>query len=206
MGTSIDYRPSKADRVGIWAFMLIGISIILWSAFAMGARIMHVLLGEDVPVTAHLLGLESHAPIGPGGATIPLQIETATVTTRQLSTAAFGTAIAEQIVLFLTIATVVVCLILLARNTLRGQIFGRVNTALVVTAGLTAIIGFGVTPMLSSIVANDTLARISDGDFTDHAVFVAEPMPLVLTAFVVAIVATAYSIGARMQRDQEGLI
>lgn len=206
MNDTTVYRPSAADRVGIWVFIVAGVGILAWSAFTTASRIMHVLLGEDVPVTAHFMGLAVEAPIGPNGALVPVELETATLYARGFSAAGFGAAIIAATLGFLTVAAVVICLLLLARNTLRGRIFTGGNTRLVTAAGLTALVGFGLVPVFEGMVANDTVRQISNGEFVDDTIFVATPLPFVLLAFAFAIIATAYTVGARIQRDHEGLV
>lgn len=206
MSTESPYRPSLGDRIGIVIFMVAGVTIVVWSAVVAGGRIMHLLLGEDIPATANFTGLMAEAPIGPNGAMLPVQIETATVTATHLSSAAFGGAIIGQVIFFGTMTTVVVCLMLLARNSLRGRIFSRGNTRLVTTAGMVALVGFGVAPIFEGMVANDTIARLSERTFHDYAIHTIEPLPFVLLAFGFGIVSTAYTIGARIQRETEGLI
>lgn len=206
MHTHTHCRPSTADRIGIWIFMIVGAAIVIWSAIATASRISQVLRGEGVPASAHLIDIEALAPIGPEGAMLPVQIDTATVIATELSVAGFGAAILGPVVLFATIATVVTCLTLLGRNSLRGHIFSRTNTRLVTTVGLTALVGFGIAPVIEGMVANDAITRLSAGDFTGYAVLAAQPLAFVLIAFAFGIVGTAYTIGARIQRETEGLV
>lgn len=204
--TTNAHRPSLGDRIGIVIFMVAGAAIVIWSGIAATLRIMQVLLGEDVQAVARFVDVEVEVPIGPGGSTVPMMLDSATVTATHLSASGFGAAIASAALGFVVVTTIVVCLILLARGSLRGLIFSRGNTRLLVTGGMAALIGFAIVSMLDQMVANDILSSLSADDFSGQAMFVAEPMPFVLLAFAFGIVATAYTIGARMQRDQEGLI
>jgi len=206
MSGETGYRPSLGDRVGIIVFVVAGVVIVAWSAFTTISRIAQVAAGEPVPAAARFIGVEAEAPIGPDGALVPVQIDTAIVSASQLSTAGFGAAIIAPLISLATITAVVVCLILLARNSLRGRIFSRGNTHLVTAAGMTALVGFGVAPIFEGMVANDTIARLSERTFDDFAILTIEPLPFVLLAFAFGIVSTAYTIGARIQRETEGLV
>ncbi|MCB1273769.1 MAG: hypothetical protein KDB25_05170 [Leucobacter sp.] len=201
-----DYRPSVSDRVGIIFFIIVGAVIIVWGAIAAAARISDLIRGEGIAATVGFVDTAVGAPIGPGGALLPVQLDTGTVTATELTGAGFGAAVLGQLIAFATVTTVVVCLTLLARNTLRGRIFSRSNTRLITTAGMTALVGFGLSPLFEGMVANDIIARLSNGDFQDSAVLMLEPLPFVLLAFAFGIVATAYTVGARIQRETEGLI
>ena len=203
--TSNSYLPSLGDRVAIILFMLAGAAIICWSGIAMVLQLVTVLSGAPLRVPATLFDVAASAPLGPGGSAVDVQLETVILTATDLSIAGTAAAAIEPVLTFLTTTIVVTCLLWLARNTLRGRIFGRGNTVLITVAGMTALVGFAVVPIFGRMVANDTLARISEGDFGGFAATVS-PFPFILGAFIFAIVATAYTVGARLQRDAEGLV
>lgn len=200
------YRPTPGDRVGIAIFMIAGVAIVAWSGIAAAGRIMQVLLGESIPATARFIGVRIEVPIGPDDSNVPMLLDSATVTATHLSPAGFTAAIIAAVLGFGTIVTVVACLMLLARNTLRGRIFGRSNTRLFTAAGMTALVGFGLAPVFDGMVSNDIVSKLADDDFHGYAVLTAEPLPFVLLAFAFGIVATAYTVGSRLQRDTEGLV
>ncbi len=206
MTTATEYRPSFGDRIGIAIFMVAGLAIVAWSAIAAIARIMEVLLGENVPVLAEFVDTRADAPIGPGGAPVPVTLDTAYVVAEQLPAPSVVAALIEPAIAFLTVATVVICLILLARNILRGRIFGRGNTALVSTAGFTGLIGSALPPFFGNMVANGAIADISDRSFDNTVVLSVDLFPYVIGAFIVAIVVTAFGVGDRLQRETEGLV
>lgn len=206
MSTAPEYRPSVADRIGIWTFMVVGIAIVAWSAFAALSRVMQVLLGEDVPVLASFIDTRAEAPIGPDGALVPVTLDTAYVVAEQLPAASVVAALIEPAIAFLTVAIVVVCLILLARNILRGRIFSKGNTALVATAGFTGFIGSALAPFFGNMVANGAIARISNRTFERTAVLSIEPFPYIILAFALGIAVTAFGVGDRLRRETEGLV
>lgn len=206
MSAATPYRPSRTDALGILVFMVVGAGILIWTAIGSAARIMQVLLGEDVPVTARFIDTRVEAPIGPGGSPVPVELDTAILTPEELPGASVVAALLEPAVLLATVATVIVCLLILARNILRGRVFSRGNTVLVSVAGITGLVGFALVPMLGNMVANGAVARMSDYGFENTAVLAVEPFPFIIAAFVFAIVATAFTVGHRLQRDTEGLV
>lgn len=131
---SYEYKPSTADRVGIIIFMVIGAGIVIWSGVVAVMRIVEVLAHEPIRATARFFGVETDLPIGPDGAPVPVSVDTAVVTGTELSSAGFGAALIAAVLGFLVTTTVVVCLTLLARNSLRGRVFGCANTALFTAA------------------------------------------------------------------------
>lgn len=201
-----EYRPSRGDRVGIYVFMAAGFAIVAWSVVAMVARIYQLLLGENVQAAVHLVDTTAQVPVNGTAETIPMEIDTAYVTATHLSPVAFGAGVVAAVIGCVVISTVVTCLLLLARNTLRGTIFSRGNTRLVLTAGMTALVGFGLMPVAEGVLGFEIAHELSNGAFSQSALFVAEPLPFVLLGFVLAIIATAFTVGARMQRETEGLV
>lgn len=206
MTTASEYRPSKGDKIGILIFIFAGIAIVAWSAFASLSRVMQVLLGEDVPVLAEFANTLADAPIGPGGASVPVTLDRAYVVADQLPGPSVVAALIEPVAAFLAVATVVACLILLSRNILRGRIFSRGNTALVSTAGFTGLIGSALPPFFGNMVANGAVADISDRTFENTVMLSVDLFPYIIGAFIVAIVVTAFGVGARLQRETEGLV
>ncbi|RGE20299.1 hypothetical protein D1J51_08910 [Leucobacter sp. wl10] len=171
-------------------------------------RVMRVLLGESIPVTVQPIGLELQAPIGPGGEAVPLQVDTATVTVPRLTGSTFGLEILEQVIRFGTVTTVTLRPVLLARSILRGRVFGRGNTALATTAGITGLEGAGTALALAldGAVGGSVLVELGAGNSDGFVFLVADPALFIIAAFAFAVILTAFTVGARMQRDTEGLV
>lgn len=182
--------------------MIIAVSAVVQAVF----RIIEIAGNTDVIVHASFVDTDTVAPIGPDGAEIPVTLDTALVTIPQLPADAMGAAVLEQVVFALTVLTVVTCLVLLSRSILRGRVFGASNTRLVATAGIVALVGFGLAPALSGAAASSALYAYSEGAFTGTALFQVDVFPFVLSAFAFAAVGTAFTVGARLQRETEGLV
>jgi hypothetical protein len=197
--------PSRADTVGIWAFMVVGIGIVAWAVIGATMRIAEALTSRDVRVLAEFSGTPAEAPIGPGGAPVTVELDRAFLFTDELPGASLVALVLAEIVFALTVAGVVACLVLLSASTLRGQVFSRRNTRLVGTAGTIGLLGAAAVPFLGNMAANGAFARISEREF-DNVIMAVDLMPFVLGAFVVAIISTAFAVGERLQRDTEGLV
>jgi hypothetical protein len=98
-----------------------------------------------------------------------------------------------------------VCLLLLAWSVLQDRVFSRRNTTLVVTAGITGLLGVAAHPFFGNMAANGAFAELSEGTF-DNIVMTIEPAALLFAAFVAALAATVFTVGERLQRDTEGLV
>jgi hypothetical protein len=195
----------RADAVGLWIFMAAGAAIAIWVTWAAAARIIEVLPNRDVTVLAPFAGTPAEAPIGPGGAPVPVELEQAMLTVPELPIAAVWAIVIQQVVLVVAVVAVVVALIWLSRNVSRGRVFSRTNTVLVATAGLVGLLGYFAVPFFGNMASNGAFAVLSDRTF-DNVIMTLEPFALVLSAFVVALLSTVFAIGERLQRDTEGLV
>lgn len=205
MDTTEDRVLSKPDAVGLAIFMIVGAGIAIWSVVAAALRIIEVLPGHDVPVLAVFHDTPAQAPIGPDGASAAVTLEQAWITAAQLPAPSVWALVIQQILQAGTIVTVVACVTLLLRSILRGTVFSRRNTALVATAGLTAVIGYALVPYFGNMGANGAFARISERTF-DNVIMSVDLMPLFVLAFVAALGSTVFTVGHRLQRETEGLV
>jgi len=205
MSTVEGYRQSKGDRASIVAFIVAGVVLAGWSIVQAVRTIVEAASDRDVRVLADFVGTTAQAPIGPGGSMREVELATAYVTAPQLPVASFVALILREILTAATVVGVIVCLVWLAINVLRGRIFSRANTALVAIASIYGLLAWAGIALLNTMVANGAIARISDRDF-DNPVMSIPLQPLLLLAFAAAIVATAFTVGDRMRRDTEGLV
>jgi hypothetical protein len=205
MSIAEGYRQSKGDRASIVAFIVAGVVLAGWSIVQAVRTIAEVASNRDVRVLADFAGTTAQAPIGPDGSMREVELAAAYVTAPQLPAASFVALILREILTAATVVGIIVCLVWLAINVLRGRIFSRANTALVAIASICGLLAWAGIALLNTMVANGAIARISDRDF-DNPVMSIPLQPLLLLAFAAAIVATAFTVGDRMRRDTEGLV
>jgi hypothetical protein len=186
-------------------FMIIGAAFAVYTVVRSVVRIVEVLGGGDVRVFAQFAGTMADAPIGPGGSLVPVELDTAYLIATELPVASIGALVIEQIVISVAVVTVVACLLLVTWNVLHGRVFGTTNTRLVGTAGIVAFFGVALAPFFANMGANGAFAWISDRTF-DNVVLAADLPQLLMVAFIAALAATTFTVGARLQRDTEGLV
>ncbi|HWV49795.1 MAG TPA: hypothetical protein VN035_10090 [Microbacterium sp.] len=199
-----DYRPSRADRFATWSFIILGAIIVGWVLVHAVLRTIDLLSPGPIDVPAEFLGTIAQAPIGEGGSDAPVALDSAVLTVAELPAASVVAGVLEQALLVATVATVVTCLILVTRGVLRGEVFSKRNTRLVATAGIVGLVGAAAVPFFGNMVANGAFSSL--GDFEEYAVMSIEPFPFVLAAFAIATVATAFTVGEKLQRETEGLV
>lgn len=138
------------------------------------------------------------------GTAIPVALDRGVVTIAELGTPGIVTGILGQVVFTVTVVGVVTCLIALSANLMRGRVFSRTNTTLVITGGLIGLIGSAAAGLCDNMLANSAMAQLVEKP--DTAVISIEPFPFILAAFAFAAIGTAFTVGARLQRDTEGLV
>jgi len=197
--------PSRGDRAALWIFIAAGAIIAVTMCVSAAIRIGEFLRGGAVDVAAEFIDQRAAAPIGPGGADVALRLDRAILHT-ELPAASLVAGVIGQLILAATFVTVILCLILLSRRLAAGKVFGRGSTRLVVTAGMTGLVGSAAVQFFDNMVANGAIARVSDRDYTGNAILSIAPLPFIVAAFAVALICSVFAIGDRLQRDQEGLV
>ena len=202
--TKNDRALSRGDVASLVGFCVAGAVIAIYFTVFSIIRIVELARGTDVPVPVEFRGDSVDLPLSTGG-TIAVGLDSGTIIAPQLSLVAVVPGIIAQIVQIIAVVVVIACLILLARSTIGGRIFGRGRTALVATAGITGLLGFSGVRFFDNMLANATVSRLTDNGI-DNAVLTVEPFTFILAAFVVALITTVFSIGDRLQKDTEGLV
>ncbi|WP_168186215.1 DUF2975 domain-containing protein [Agromyces badenianii] len=195
----------RSDAVGLWIFMIAGIGIALWTVWSAVARIIEVLPNRDVQVPAEFADTTADAPIGVDGGLVAVELDRAVISAPSLPAASLWALVIQQFVFAAAVVAVVVCLVWLARNVSRSRVFSRTNTVLVTTAGFAGLIASFAVPFFGNMAANGAFAVLSDRTF-DNVIISVEPFPLILLAFVAALLSTVFAVGERLQRDTEGLV
>lgn len=192
---------TRGDRVGIVVFIVAGAAIALWSTIAAAVRILEITRGTAVPVLVEFRGQD--AGVTYAGGSVDLQLDQATVVA-DLDPIAIVPGILGQLMFLLAILTIVTTLVLLSRNILRGRVFSRGNTRLVMIAGIGGLVGFSLAHFFNTMLANAAIAQVAPE--LENAVMSLAPFTFILAAFVIATVGTAFTVGDRLQRDTEGLV
>ena len=207
LGTAITpatrYRPSRADRVGLWIFIVAGLALTITTAVFAAIRIATLLGPGATPVEVEFAGLPTE--LAAGTSTLPVELTSGTIHVAEMPMASLVPGVAAPVLAALVTATIAVCLIALAGSIIRGQIFSKRNSRLVAVAGFTGLIGVAAVNLFETMLANAALAWVTDGQI-DNLVTSFSPGSYVLAAFVIALLCSVFVIGERMQRDTEGLV
>jgi len=196
---------STGDRFGLMFMMIAGSALAVGAVVSAIARIVEVLTAESVQVLAEFADTPALAPIGVNGADLTVELDTALLTVTDLPGTSLWSIVIQQVLMAAAVVIVVTCLLLLSRSVLRDRVFSRTNTQLVTTAGLTALLGAAAYPFFGNMAANGAFAALSDGTF-DNVLMAVDVSSLLMLAFIAALASTVFTVGARLQRETEGLV
>lgn len=195
---------TRGDRWSLIAFAVAGLAIAGWFVAQTTGRIISLARGIDVPVAVDFIDTTTDIPFTDGSGSVAVRLDGGVLTAPHLTPIATVPGILGQVVLALTVVTVIGCLLMLSRGILRGQVFSRRHTVLVSVAGLGGLIGFALARLFDNMLANATVSLMTDNRL-DTAVLTVEPFTWVLAAFIVAVISTAFTIGDRLQREKATL-
>lgn len=161
-------------------------------------------LSGGLSFVAPFMGEEAALPIGPGGAAVPVQVQQATIDAPDTPAISVASHVIEAVGGAAAMVTVVLCLTWLCLNIARGRVFDRRNERLLSFCALAAGLGWGIQLLFGTMTINGAFASISDGDYNNVLAEVSFT-PLIAT-FVFGVLAAAFRIGSRLQKDAEGLV
>lgn len=197
---------SRGDKAGFVMFLVGGVGLAVSSLVQTIIGLAAALPNRDVRLRALFVQTTAQAPIGPAGAPVPVQLDSAFITAPTLQPAALGALVISQVLFAAAVVTVVTLLLVLCFGILRGRIFCRRHTVLVTAAGIAALAGMYLVPFFYNMAVNGALALVSDGSYDRAVVGAVDIVPIFAVAFVAALASTVFAVGDRLQRDTEGLV
>ncbi|MCW2163363.1 hypothetical protein B0I12_000489 [Microbacterium hydrothermale] len=197
---------SRGDTGSFLLFIVAGVAIAVWAVISSAATIVAAAGNRDVRVPIDFLDTVAQAPIGPDGASVPVELTGAVVTAPSLPLASLWALFLSEGIFAAAVVTVVVLLLILCIGILRGEIFSRRHTRLVVAVGIVSLVAAFAVPFFHNMVANGALAWLSERTY-DRGLTQQIDLPiLIVVGFVAALSSTVFAVGDRLQRDTEGLV
>lgn len=197
---------SRGDTGSFLLFIVAGVAIAVWAVISSAATIVAAAGNRDVRVPIDFLDTVAQAPIGPDGASVPVELTGAVVTAPSLPLASLWALFLSEGIFAAAVVTVVVLLLILCIGILRGEIFSRRHTRLVVAVGIVSLVAAFTVPFFHNMVANGALAWLSERTY-DRGLTQQIDLPiLIVVGFVAALSSTVFAVGDRLQRDTEGLV
>lgn len=194
----------RSERVSLYLSAAIALAAIAAGGAATVTRLMEVAPGHDIPVLIPLAEETAQLPLGPDGAPVTVDVETAIVTVADPAPATLFALWAQPIAQFIVITAAMAIAAAFMVRLARGRAFER-GTAGLVYAGAGVIAGgWFVESILTTMTTNGALSAISDYTY-DAALFEYSLGPFI-AVLVIAAVGVALQIGERLQRETEGLV
>ncbi|MFF7682852.1 hypothetical protein ACFZA2_08810 [Microbacterium sp. NPDC007973] len=197
---------SRGDTGSFLLFIVAGVAIAVWAVIRSAGTIVAAAGNRDVRVPVDFLDTIAQAPIGPDGASVPVELTGAVVTAPSLPLASLWALFLAEGTFAAAVVTVVTLLLILCIGILRGEIFSRRHTRLVVAVGIVSLIAAFAVPFFQNMVANGALAWLSDRTY-DRGLTQQIDLPiLIVIGFVAGLSSTVFAVGDRLRRDTEGLV
>ena len=194
----------RSDRISLYLSAAIAIAAIAAGGAATVTRLAEVAPGHDIPVLVRLEDEQSALPIGPDGAMVTVDVETATVVVADPAPATLFALWAQPIAQFLVITAAMVIAAAFMVRLARGRAFERGTARLAYAGGSVVAGGWFIETMLTNMTTNGALSAVSNYTY-EGALFEVGLGPFI-AVLVIAAVGVALQIGERLQRETEGLV
>ncbi|MFE5671048.1 hypothetical protein ACFQ58_05490 [Agromyces sp. NPDC056523] len=197
-------RLDRADTIGMYATVCIAAVAVAATIWGVIARLAEVVPLRDVPVLVPFIDEVADLPIGPDGAPVTVAVDQAVVTVPEPAAATGFALIAEPLVHGLAIVAGVVMLALLCWNVARGRAFSRANVRIVFSGVGVLAAGWLFGTILTNMTVNGALSAVSD--YTYEGITFSTDWAIPFAILALGLVGAAFQVGARLQRDTDGLV
>ncbi len=197
---------NRGDRVIAWVILggaaIVGLATLVQGIYTITSE----LIGNRFAITL-AADLQVPQPTDPGMAKIVEGAFTeASVTVSNLTGAPVGLLIAGHTATILTSVIIATAVILLCKGVVSGTPFTRPISISIIAVSATLMVGSLLSQAFygfAGVFAGEQISQSSDFWAAFSISFDGTP---IMAGFVIAIVAFAFELGNRMQRDTEGLI
>ena len=197
-------RLDRGDTIGLYATVGIAVIAILATIWGVVRRLADVASFRDVPVLVPFVDETAELPIGPDGAPVTVAVDQAVVTVPETAVATSFALVAEPIVHGGAIIAAVVLLALFCWNLARGRAFSRANVRIVLWSTGVLAAGWFVGTILTTMTVNGALSAVSQ--YTYEGVTFSTNWAAPFAILALGAIGAAFQVGARLQRDNEGLV
>jgi len=195
---------SKWDDAALKLAIVFGIAAAAWTVFEAVQRIIRIVPNRDVPVTAAFADSTATMPIGPGGAEVEVIPTQVTLSVSDMPPITLWSLILAEVAYALAVVTVIALVCLVIRNITRGAAFAPRTVGYIGSATIVLGVGWIVTWLFRTMGANGGSAALADGSPVNTA-FAIEPV-LFFAIASMGVLAAAFQIGGKLQRENEGLV
>lgn len=202
--TSPATATSRSDRYGFFATMAFGLAAAVALLILLIQRIIEIVPNVDVPVVAPFSNEMASLPIGPDGAEVLVEVDSAIIhVTGMPPITLISLALADAIPALTTI-TMIVLGCFMIRNLLTGRVFSAHNLLLVNGLLAAALTGWALGLLFRTMGTNGAFATLSEYSY-NNVLAAFSPAPW-LALLGLSVLVYFFQIGARLQRETDGLV
>ncbi|MEI5583896.1 MULTISPECIES: hypothetical protein [unclassified Agromyces] len=197
-------RLDRSDAIGMYATVGIAAVAVVATVWNVVLRLGEVVAMRDVPVLVPFLDEPAELPIGPAGAPVTVGVDQAVVTVPEPAAATGFALVAEPLVHGAAVVAGVVLFALFCWNLARGRAFSRGNVRIVLWGAGVLAAGWLLGSILTTMTVNGALSAVSD--YTYEGITFSTDWAVPFAILALGAVGAAFQVGARLQRDSEGLV
>lgn len=195
---------SRSDRYGFVITIVFGIGAAVALLVLLIQRIVSIAPNVDVPVVAPFGNEMASLPIGPNGAEVAVEVDSAIIQVTGMPPITLVSLILTDAIPTITTITIIVLACFIIRHLIAGSVFSKQNIRIVNALIPVAVIGWASGALFRTMGINGAFATLSDRSY-NNVLAVLQPEPA-LALLGLGVVVYAFQIGARLQRETEGLV
>lgn len=195
---------SKWDDAALKFGIVMGAAAAIWTVVQAVQRIIQIAPNRDVPVTAAFADSTATMPVGPGGTEVEVIPTQVVLSVSDMPGITLWSLILAEVVYALAVVTVIALVCLVIRNVVRGKAFAPQTVGYIGTSTIVVGVGWILTWLFRTMGANGGAAALA-GESPVNTAFGIEPVVIFAIASM-GVLAAAFQIGGKLQRENEGLV
>lgn len=195
---------SKWDDAALKFGIVMGAAAAIWTIVQAVQRIIRIAPNRDVPVTAAFADSTATMPVGPGGTEVEVIPTQVVLSVSDMPGITLWSLILAEVVYALAVVTVIALVCVVIRNVVRGKAFAPQTVGYIGASTIVVGVGWILTWLFRTMGANGGAAALA-GESPVNTAFGIEPVVIFAIASM-GVLAAAFQIGGKLQRENEGLV
>ncbi|QAV70341.1 hypothetical protein ESZ53_07725 [Salinibacterium sp. UTAS2018] len=202
--TSPATAASRSDRYGFFVVIAFGLAAAVVLLVLLIQRMIEIVPNVEVPVVAPFAREMASLPIGPDGAEVLVDVDSAIILVTGMPPITLISLMLADAIPALATITMIVLGCFMVRNLLTGRVFSAHNLRLLNGFFAAAITGWALGLLFRTMGTNGAFATLSDYSYNNVlAVFAPAPWLAILG---LSVLVYFFQVGARLQRETDGLV
>ena len=199
-------RYTRNERADLWAAVIVGAIAAVAVVVIAAIRVAGLFTPEGISVAVPIAGVSAELPLGPGGAPVAGAVTEARLVVGDVDALSISSLVGAIVVSAVAYLLTIGFTVKLSINLMRGRAFSRQNSRLVYGISIVVMAGALASTLLEIMGLNGVYAALGGPEFDGHIALYWANWPIYLAAIGLGILAIAFRVGERLQRDAEGLV